>query len=315
MDSSLKLASSRWDSIASVRSSPDSYDLNLDSNVTKTNSWHLPGYSGILSEPEFSGLRPHEIDYVMGVQMLEFLSKQARFEIECVNTVAQCIAFDRYPFNISQSYKLDALKIYTDEGYHSFFTKKLADQIIVHFKISSLDIDSIVCSHFAKIAAIGKSFADDFSYLANLAVVFVAENQIIGDLTEQMRSIVHKPIVSMFRDHMVDESFHAKYFASLLPIIWEQMTEVQRYVFGACLCESMLVLGRPRTDIYFLSLSSLGFSHDLISKCINNKYDNDEWNTCRVRERMKPTLQLLDSVGMFNSDEIMNVFQSKGLLA
>ena len=314
MTSSLEIASARWDSSSAVRSSPNTYDLNASDNSQTSKSWHVKGYSGILSLPEFSHLSDDDIDYVMGMQLLEFVTKQARFEIECVNKVCQAISLDTFPFSVPSKFKLDALKIYTDEGYHSFFTKKLADQILSHLNVTETDIKSVVDQHFEKIYSIGSSFDSSFSYLADLAVVFVAENQIVADISCEMSKLVHQPIVDMFKNHMLDETFHAKYFASLLPVLYDQMDEDQRFIFGANLCESMLILGVPRTDIYYIALQKFGFTQDAISSLIDQKYNNYEWNVVRLRDRMQPTLKLLESIGLFDHISVSSIFKKKGLL-
>ena len=89
----LNLASDRWDTSSSVRTNPSTYELNLNEKIS-SKSWHLAGYSGILSLPEFSHLEDEHINYVMGLQLLEFVTKQARFEIECVNKVCQSLAME-----------------------------------------------------------------------------------------------------------------------------------------------------------------------------------------------------------------------------
>ncbi|MCB4389459.1 diiron oxygenase [Synechococcus sp. MU1617] len=314
MNRALLSASDRWDSTSSVRSNPNTYDLNLAANSASSKTWHLSGYSGILSLPLFADLSEDDINYVMGLQLLEFVTKQARFEIECVNKVAQDLAFGNYTYVISDEFKLDALKIYTDEGYHSYFTKKLANQIIAHFKLPEHEISSVVNIHFSKISQIGSQFDKKYSYLSDLAIVFVAENQIVADISSEMKSVVHEPIVSMFKDHLVDEVFHAKYFAELLPILWGQMTDYEQTVLGINICESMIVLGKPRTDIYYVSLAKLGFAEEVIRDAIDLKYNNDEWNRVRLKDRMKPTIDLLSSVGVFQHDLVKSTFQQKGLL-
>lgn len=314
MKSALRLASGRWNTASSVRSNPTTYDLNLDTSPHSSKTWHLSGYSGILSLPEFDKLSEEDINYVMGLQLLEFVTKQARFEIECVNKVAQSLALDNYPYTISDTFKLDALKIYTDEGYHAYFTKKLANQIKTHFKLPQDKISRVVDIHFQNISEIGSQFPQQFSYLAELALVFVAENQIVADISTEMKSVVHEPIVSMFKDHLVDETFHAKYFAELLPILWEQMTDYEQSIFGTNICESMITLGKPRTDIYYISLANLGFNEDAIRNAIEVKYNNNEWNCVRLRDRMLPTIKLLSSIGVFEHNVVKNTFQQKGLI-
>ena len=57
MSITLNLASDRWDTSSSVRTNPSTYELNLNEKDLSSKSWHLAGYSGILSLPEFSYLK------------------------------------------------------------------------------------------------------------------------------------------------------------------------------------------------------------------------------------------------------------------
>lgn len=314
MKQSLRFASEKWDTSATVRINRNTYDLNLDKEAGSSKTWHLSGYSGILSLSQFSHLSEDDINYVMGLQLLEFVTKQARFEIDCVNQVAQSLALDKYPFLISEVFKLDALKIYTDEGYHAYFTKKLAAQIISYFKLPQHEISSVVDIHFQQIAKIGTQFPSKYFYLAELALVFVAENQIVSDISTEMKSVVHEPIVSMFKDHLIDETFHAKYFAALLPILWDQMSTYEQGIFGINICDSMIALGKPRTDIYYISLANLGFNEKEIRDAIEEKYNNVEWNRIRLKKRMLPTINLLSSIGVFDHELVKNTFVQKGFL-
>ena len=79
------------------------------------------------------------------------------------------------------------------------------------------------------------------------------------------------------------------------------MSDYERYIFGTNLCESILTLGKPRTDIYYVSLFNIGFDIDTISRLIDQKYNNNEWNCVRLKDRMLPTLKLLQSIGVFDN--------------
>ena len=208
----LESASKKWNFTASVRTNPETYDLNLSDNGKPSLSWHLPNYSGILSHPTFSGVTESQKSYIMGIQLLEFTIKQARFEIDCVNKVAANLSQGQYNFTISDEFKIDALKIYTDEGYHALFTQKISDQIREHYKIEFGELDQFIEPHFQKLYSLKDNYDKKYAYLADIAIVLVSENQIVADISDEMKNIVHEPIRLMFKDHMIDETFHAKYF-------------------------------------------------------------------------------------------------------
>ena len=94
--------SKEWDYKSCVRSNAEVYDLNLSTENSNVNhrSWHLPSYSGILEHEGLSSLKEEEKEFVRGLQLLEFVTKQAVFEVDCVNDVASRIAFEKYDFLI-----------------------------------------------------------------------------------------------------------------------------------------------------------------------------------------------------------------------
>ena len=308
--------SNKWDSTASVRNNPETYDLNLpkNNNLSEIPEWHLPNYSGILKHDELSGITPNQKKFVMGTQLLEFVMKQVRFEIECVNTVAQNIANDKYHFSIPQNLRLDALKIYTDEGFHAYFTQKIAYQIREFYNINEFDLNPYIDIFFKKIEKIGSSFDKKYKYLSLLALVIVGENQIVSDITTEMKNIVFEPIRVMFKEHAIDESMHAKYFALIFDIIWGQLDDTEKEILGSNLCDAMIILGTPRVDIYYYSLGKIGYSKDQISRYISDIYHTKEWKTSKIKDRMSPTINLLNSSGIFKISKVKEKFTTHGLI-
>ena len=133
--------STKWNEFSGVRSDSETYDLNISKYQKEPAlSWHLKTYSGVLTHSDLKNLSDEQIEYVKGIQLLEFVLKQTVFEVDCVNYVASKIAHDKYKFNLNQKLKLDALKIYTDEGYHAYYTQKVAQQIANYYDVNTDDL-------------------------------------------------------------------------------------------------------------------------------------------------------------------------------
>lgn len=304
-----------WDVKAGVRNNPETYDLCLPASGAydaEMRSWHLPTYSGVLQHPKLCGLTPAQQEYVKGTQLLEFVTKQTRFEVECVNWVASRLAHGKYSFELTEQLKLDALKIYTDEAYHAYYTQKIADQIRTFYGVDEEDMADCVEDFFEKIEAVFASFPPKHRSLSMLAFVIAGESQIVSDISEQMKGIVFEPIRAMFRDHMRDEVFHAHFFAKVFKLCWPQLSHEEKEIMGLSFCAAMELLGAPRTAIYYLSLAKLGYSSHDISGFIKDVYDNKEWLTTKVSARMQPTLDLLHQHGVFQISSVDNAFRNKG---
>ena len=147
-----------------------------------------------------------------------------------------------------------------------------------------------------------------------LALVIVGENQIVSDITNEMKKIVFEPIRVMFKEHAIDETMHAKYFSLIFNIIWEQLAQVEKEILGFNLCDAMIILGTPRVDIYYYSLGKLGFEKETITKCIKDIYHTKEWKTTKISKRMAPTIGLLDSAGIFKVKKVKDQFQKFSLI-
>ncbi len=303
-----------WDSKAGVRSNPQDYNLNLSKENDKNGSaksWHLDSYSAILSHDELSSLSEEDKEFVRGTQLLEFVTKQAVFEVDCVNFVANKLALGKYKYTLTENIRLDAFKVYTDEGYHAYYTQKIANQIRDHYGIGESDIDPYIKGYFEKIDKLVSQFGEQHTELCMLVLVIAAEAQIVSDISREMKQIVHEPIRVMFKDHMIDEAFHAQFFHLVFENVWPQLSAEEAEIMGKMFCDAMVILATPRVDIYYYSLAKLGIQKEVITRCISDTYHTQEWRTTRIKERMVPTVNLLRKNGVFENKKILNIFQDR----
>jgi hypothetical protein len=303
-----------WDKRSSVRTSEETYDLNLDNmDSTIVSDQQFSTYCPILLHEKLKLLGNKQKKFVMGSQLLEFLIKTTKFEVDYVNKVTNSLALGKYKFDIPNILKLDALKIYTDEGYHSYFSKKISDQIMDYFNITS-DLMPYVVNFFDRVDNIGSKFDKKFDYLSNLSCVVVSEAMICHDISDEMRGVVYEPVRIMFREHMHDEYFHANYFGTLFKVLWPQLSKEEKEIMGHNLCESMDIFAEPRTNIYFYSLSKLGFTKEFISQCIKDIYNTHEWKVDKAKKKMTQPLKLLNDCGVFEIQSIRKEFENRGFI-
>jgi hypothetical protein len=303
-----------WDERSSVRSSDETYDLKLN-NIDSDNDTGLQfsTFCPILNHEKFKHLDKRQKKYVTGLQLLEFVIKTTKFEVDHVNRVANSIALGKYKFDIPKVLKLDALKIYTDEGYHAYFSQKISDQIMDYLNIKD-DLMPYVIKFFDKVDNIKLKFDKKYHYLSDLSSVIVSESMICNDISEEMKGIVYEPIRVMFKEHLHDEYFHSNFFGTIFKIIWPQLSDKEKEIMGQNLIDAMNVFAEPRTDIYFYSLSKFGFSKEIISKCIDDTHNNDEWKIEKAKKRMSNLLRLLDTCGVFKIQLLKNKFEKRGFI-
>lgn len=303
-----------WETHSAVRNSPERYELNLSGNYLDTSfEWHIPSYSAILSHPDCTELSASDRQFVMGLQMIEFLMKTEIFEVKYVNTVASDIALRSYDYEISSELVLDAHRIYVDEAYHGFFSRKVLDQISNYYAIKE-NLKPYVSGFFNQVERIGGN-KKEWKSLALLGVVIVSENVILNDISGEMKSVIHPPIVQMYKNHMIDEAFHAKFFSAYFKSIWSQLPISEQRYLGKCMLDSITLLGAPRTDIYYYSFGKLGFSESKIARMIADIYEADDWKIEFVKKKMRVALNLMEQVGVFDINEIREAAINRGYLA
>lgn len=303
-----------WDKKSSVRSSDETYDLKLsDSYLNDDTGLQFSTFCPILNHEKLKFLDKRQRKYVTALQLLEFLIKTTKFEVDHVNRVANSLALGKYKFDIPKVLKRDALQMYTDEAYHAYFSQKINDQIMDYLNVKD-DLMPYVVKFFDKVDNIKSKFDKKYDYLSDLSTVIIAETMICQDISDEMKGIVYEPIRIMFKEHLHDEFFHANLFKTIFKILWPQLSSEEKEIMGQNLLDAMNILAEPRTDIYFYSLSKIGFSYEIISKCVDDIYNNDEWKVEKAKKRMSHPLKLLDRCGVFEIQSIKKKFEHRGFI-
>ena len=194
-----------WDNVASVRTSKDSYDFSQSTIHGHKLRWHLDSYAGILKHPLLSNLDSSQVKKVVGIQLLEFVLKTVRFELDFVNRAANILGSNLDTFKFSDQFRLDALKIYTDEGYHAYFSQKVALQIRNYYSIED-DLSPFINPFLTNVKSLISSGAALENTLSLFALVIVSENNIVSSMSDHMKGVVYEPIRQMLKNHMQDEA-------------------------------------------------------------------------------------------------------------
>jgi hypothetical protein len=154
--------------------------------------------------------------------LYQFLLATAHVETRIVNPAAELIADDRSGLDLPMSMRLDAFKVYCDEGYHSLYSLDLADQVAADtgVAIPKLDYGGFV----DRLAETGRRLLPDQPQLVPLLQVVVFETLITAVLNE----IPHDPTVitavrDITRDHARDEGHHHRFFSGFFHELWHQL--------------------------------------------------------------------------------------------
>tara|TARA_X000000368_G_C23000046_1_gene698544 strand:+ start:458 stop:1405 length:948 start_codon:yes stop_codon:yes gene_type:complete len=302
-----------WDELASVRVGREQYDLSesLDNVASSNLTWSLEKYTPIFSHKYLHSLTESQKQYVMAMQLLEFVEKTTRFELEYVNQVATNISLKKYPFDIPHQLILDAIKINTDEAYHAYFSEKIRFQIAEVYNES--DLNAYVSIFFDKLEAELNKLSDDKRYLGVIATVVISETMIVQQIVDETKSLVFEPIRQMFQDHAKDEAYHCSYFITYFNIIWEQLSDSDKEIFGQCFHNLIWIFCKPRIDVFYYSLAQIGFSREEIDVVIRDTY-SVEYVDSLVKSKAKANLNLFRKADVFENKRIKIIFEKSGLI-
>jgi P-aminobenzoate N-oxygenase AurF len=156
--------------------------------------------------------------------LYQYLMQIAHLETRVVNTAAELIANNRAGLDLPNAMRLDAFKVYCDEGYHSLYSLDLADQITAAtgVAIPPWNYGGIV----DWLQETGRRLLPDEPALVPLLQTVVFETLITAVLNE----IPNDPSVitvvrDLTRDHAKDEGRHHRFFAQFFHELWANLDD------------------------------------------------------------------------------------------
>jgi hypothetical protein len=154
--------------------------------------------------------------------LYQFLLSTTHLETRIVNTTAERIATGRSGLGLPNRVRLDAFKVYCDEGYHALYSLDLADQIAAAtgIAIPAWDYGGFV----DRLEEAGRRTLPDEPALVPLLQTVVFETLVTAVLNE----IPNDPTVisvvrDLTRDHAKDEGHHHRFFAQFFHELWTDL--------------------------------------------------------------------------------------------
>jgi hypothetical protein len=251
-----------------------------------------------LSHPALDRLSPHHRNVLTARHLYQYLSFTANFETRVVNRATERIANGRAGFPVSLRTRLDALKIYCDEGYHSLYSLDVADQIQRASGISALpyDFDPFI----QRLDAVGHEAMPTEPVLTQLLQVVVFETLITAILNDLPRDPSTLQIVrDVVRDHARDEARHHAFFAGFFRELWSHLDPRRREQAARCLPQLITLSLQPDPAPVRASLISVGTAPTLTDTIIADVY-NPERLIDDIRRTARHSLRLFESIGVLD---------------
>jgi hypothetical protein len=242
----------------------------------------------------------------------QFLLSTAHLETRVVNRGAELIANGRSGIELPASSRLDAFKVYCDEGYHALYSLDLAEQIgaVTGVAVPDWDYGGFV----DRLADVAAATLPHHRRLAVLLQVVVFETLITAVLHEIPHDdTVVTAVRDTVRDHALDEGRHHRYFTGFFHELWRQLDTPTRAEVAFAL--PALLRGCLLWDVEPVrsSLVLAGLDNATATAVVRDCYGGDVGDE-RIRSICRSSLRMCESAGVFAVPGAREQFAAHGLI-
>ncbi|MET9731895.1 diiron oxygenase [Streptomyces sp. NPDC006458] len=256
-------------------------------------------------------LPPERVRELTVRHLYQFLLSTTHLETRVVNVAAEPVANGRAGLDLPAAVRLDAFKVYCDEGYHALYSLDLADQIagVTGIAVPDWDYGGFV----QRLRETGHELLPGAPQLAELlqAVVFetlitAVLNEVPGDRT------VAAPVRDLLRDHARDEGRHHRFFSLFFKELWVRLSPSDRARAARAL--PALIRAALTWDLapVHASLRLAGLDADTARQVVADTYGGGPGDR-RLNEMARALLRLCAAVGVFELPGVREHFAAHGL--
>ncbi|TDC27413.1 hypothetical protein E1265_01600 [Streptomyces sp. 8K308] len=264
-----------------------------------------------LDHPLLAGLDRQQRSALALRHLYQFLISTTHMETRVVNTAAERIANGRSGVELTPDDRLDAFKVYCDEGYHALYSLDLAHQIADTTGVPVPDWDY---GRFVdRLVATANRLLPGEPVLAGLLQVVVFETLITAVLNELPGdTTVITTVRDLMRDHARDEGRHHRFFSGYFHRLWHALDARHRalaaHALPALIHDCLAAdLGPARA-----SLALAGVDADVIAGVVDDHMATDRE---RIRSITRSTVRMCRSAGVFDVPGAYEEFARHGLVA
>ncbi|WP_405880933.1 diiron oxygenase [Streptomyces sp. NBC_01136] len=256
-------------------------------------------------------LAPERVRELTVRHLYQFLLSTTHLETRVVNTAAEPVANNRAGLDLSAALRMDAFKVYCDEGYHALYSLDLADQIaaVTGIPVPDWDYGGFV----GRLQGTARRLLPDAPALARLLQAIVFETLITAVLNEVPGDpTVVGTVRDLLRDHARDEGRHHRFFSALFRELWAHLDTADRT--RAAYALPALIHAALTWDLAPVraSLRLAGLDARTAERVVGDCYGGGA-GTRRLNEIARSTLRLCDAVGAFELPGVREHFAAHGL--
>lgn len=244
--------------------------------------------------------------------LYQFLLSTAHLETRIVNRAAELIANGRSGVDLPAARRLDAFKVYCDEGYHSLYSLDMAQQIAEETGVPVPDWD--YGGFVDALESAGARLLPQAPALVPLLQVVVFETLVTAVLNEIPNDPTVLTVVrDLTRDHAKDEGHHHRFFADFFHRLWTQLDPGLRGPVAHAL--PALVRACLNWDVKPVvgSLELAGLNRDMALTVVRDTYGGDT-GADRIAHICRATVRVFRSAGVLDVPGAHEVFAEHRLL-
>ena len=265
-----------------------------------------------LSHPYVQGLPPARVRALAARHLYEYLTFTAQFETQVVNRATARIAAGEAGTNVPIGARVDALKIYTDEGWHALYSLDLVAQLAAATHITPLAYD--FQPFLDRLDGVGADLLPGRTLLAQLLQVVVFETLVTSILSavpadHSVLDVVRETVA----DHARDEGRHHAYFSAFFRELWAGLSTADRTAAAQCLPQLIQRSLAPDLTATRTALKAAGLSEGKAETVLHESFPADG-RIAEIAHDARHSVRLFRSCGVLDVPGGRDAFAAAGLL-
>lgn len=251
---------------------------------------------------------------VLAYRLLAHLQFTTLLELNHVNPVCSALSLGSAPITLNIQQRNDALKIYCDEGGHALFVELFSNQVKQTFSLGDSVLGRPI---FEKV--IETIIAENKTILSPdlIKLFFVTISETL--VTKVLKQVPSDPKVAnvvrdVIGDHAADEALHGAYFQALFPLLWQNLSSLEKQEMIKILPRLVWTFLGPDYDVEYNVLKSLNFS-DIDAKGILQEVFVPNEVASGVKQAASPTLRMFEKAGVFEVSGAFQIFADYQLIS
>lgn len=230
--------------------------------------------------------------------LYQYLLFTVHLETKVVNRGVAMLAHDDVGYPVSAKTRLDALKIYCDEGYHALYNLDIVQQIEQATGTAALPYD--FQPRLDRLDRTAGRFLPEHPQLARLLQVVVFETVVTSILADVPRDpTVFRVVRTVVADHARDEVHHHAFFVRFFRDLWVHLPPTLRTTVANAIPHLIDDCIRPDLGAVHVSLSAAGLAPSLVADILHDSYPEAAVRAT-IRQASRHTIRLCQSVGAFD---------------